>query len=212
MGRIIRTRGVSMNRFARRLALALLLSCGVCAAHAHVVISPVYGGGGNSGATLKSDFIELHNNGSDTVSVEGWSVQYASSSGSTWQVTPLAGSIGPGGYYLVKQNDGAGGTQDLPTPDAVGTVSMSGSNGKVALSESTTALGGSCPTGNADFVGYGSANCSEGSDAAPGLRHPTAALRHGGGRTAPTATRPDLRPEKRRVGKECGRKWRSRWD
>src|SRR3546814_7125425 len=152
MGRIIRTRGVSMNRFARRLALALLLSCGVCAAHAQVVISQVYGGGGNSGATLKSDFIELHNNGSDTVSVEGWSVQYASSSGSTWQVTPLAGSIGPGGYYLVKQNDGAGGTQDLPTPDAVGTVSMSGSNGKVALSESTTALGGSCPTGNADFV------------------------------------------------------------
>src|SRR3546814_4373377 len=107
---------------------------------------------------------ELHNNGSDTVSVEGWSVQYASSSGSTWQVTPLAGSVGPGGYYLVKQNDGAGGTQDLPTPDAVGTVSMSGSNGKVALSESTTALGGSCPTGNADFVGYGSANCSERSD------------------------------------------------
>src|SRR3546814_7952029 len=68
MGRIIRTRGVSMNRFARRLALALLLSCGVCAAHAQVVISQVYGGGGNSGATLKSDFIELQNHGSDTVS------------------------------------------------------------------------------------------------------------------------------------------------
>src|SRR3546814_3473485 len=96
-------------------------------------------------ATLKSDFIELHNNGSDTVSVEGWSVQYASSSGSSWQVTPLAGSIGPGGYYLVKQNDGAGGTQDLPTPDATGAISMSGSNGKVALSEDTTALGGTCP-------------------------------------------------------------------
>src|SRR3546814_4806759 len=60
---------------------------------------------------------------------------------------------------------------------------MSGSNGKVALSESTTALGGSCPTGNADFVGYGSANCSEGSDAAPGLSNTTAALRNGGGCT-----------------------------
>src|SRR3546814_15237177 len=112
MGRIIRTRGVSMNRFARRLALALLLSCGVCAAHAQVVISQVYGGGGNSGATLKSDFIELHNNGSDTVSVEGWSVQYASSSGSTWQVTPLAGRIGPGAYYLVKQTAGAGRSEE----------------------------------------------------------------------------------------------------
>src|SRR3546814_5516643 len=171
MGRIIRTRGVWMNRFARRLALALLLSCCVCAAHAQVVISQVYGGGGNSGETLKSDFIELHNNGSDTVSVEGWSVQYASSSGSTWQVTPLAGSIGPGGYYLVKQNDGAGGTQDLPTPDAGGTISMSGSSGKVALSESTPTLGGSCTTGNAAFVGSGSATCHEGPDPAPGQRN-----------------------------------------
>src|SRR3546814_11447799 len=61
---------------------------------------------------------------------------------------------------------------------------MSGSNGKVALSEDTTALGGTCPTGNVDFVGYGSANCSEGSDAAPGLSNTTAALRNGGGCTA----------------------------
>src|SRR3546814_14838492 len=136
-----------MNRFARRLALALLLSCGVCAAHAQVVISQVYGGGGNSGATLKSDFIEIHNNGSDTVSVEGWSVQYASSSGSTWQVTPLAGSIGPGGYYLVKQNDGAGATQDLPTPDAVRPSPMSGRSGKVTLRQSTPPPGANCPTG-----------------------------------------------------------------
>src|SRR3546814_19891452 len=60
---------------------------------------------------------------------------------------------------------------------------MSGSNGKVALSEDTTAFGGTCPTGNVDFVGYGSANCSEGSDAAPGLSNTTAALRHGGGCT-----------------------------
>src|SRR3546814_15055174 len=111
MGSIIRTRGVSMNRCARRLALALLFSCGVCAAHAQVVISQVYGGGGNSGATLKSDFIELHNTGSDPVSVEGRPVQYASSSAPTWQVTPLAGTIGPVGSCLVKKNEGTCGTQ-----------------------------------------------------------------------------------------------------
>src|SRR5690606_32678178 len=174
---------VSMNRFARRLALALLLSCGVCAAHAQVVISQVYGGGGNSGATWKSDFIELHNNGTDAVSVDGWSVQYASTSGSSWQDTPLSGSIAPGGYYLVKQADGSGGTQDLPTPDATGGIAMSGSNGKVALSSSSTALSGACPTGNVDLVGYGSANCAEGSDPAPGLSNTTAALRAGGGCT-----------------------------
>src|SRR5690606_25618720 len=173
-----------MNRFARRLALALLLSCGAFAAHAQqVVISQVYGGGGNSGATWKSDFIELHNNGVESVSVDGWSVQYASSSGTSWQVTTPSGSIAPGGYYLVKQADGSGGTQDLPTPDASGGIAMSGTNGKVALSSGSTALSGACPTGSVDFVGYGSANCAEGSDPAPGLSNTTAALRAGGGCT-----------------------------
>jgi len=40
-----------------------------------VVISQVYGGGGNSGATLKSDFIELFNFGSTSVNLSGWSLQ-----------------------------------------------------------------------------------------------------------------------------------------
>ena len=42
---------------------------------AQVVISQVYGGGGNSGATLKNDFIELRNNGPTAVDLTGWSVQ-----------------------------------------------------------------------------------------------------------------------------------------
>ena len=36
-------------------------------AQAQVVISQVYGGGGNPGTTYKNDFIELHNNGSTAV-------------------------------------------------------------------------------------------------------------------------------------------------
>lgn len=173
-----------MNRFARRMALALLLSCGVGAAHAQVVISQVYGGGGNSGATWKSDFIELHNNGTSAVSVDGWSVQYASAAGSSWQVTTLSGSIGPGGYYLVKQADGSGGTQDLPTPDASGSIAMSGTAGKVALVNSITALSGTCPNGNVDFVGFGSnASCAEGSAPTPAPSNTLAVLRAGGGCT-----------------------------
>jgi predicted extracellular nuclease len=46
-----------------------------------LVVSQVYGGGGNSGATLTNDFIEIYNRGAATVSVDGWSVQYASSAG-----------------------------------------------------------------------------------------------------------------------------------
>jgi uncharacterized repeat protein (TIGR01451 family) len=153
---------------------------------AQVVISQVYGGGGNSGATLKNDFIELRNNGPTAVDLTGWSVQYTSSAGTTWSGrTTLSGSIPAGGFYLIQQAQGAGGTVDLPTPDAVGTIAMSGTAGKVALSRSTTALTGACPTADAnvaDFVGFGSAaNCFEGSAPTGTLSNTTAALRGGDG-------------------------------
>ncbi|MGH7486963.1 MAG: lamin tail domain-containing protein, partial [bacterium] len=45
-------------------------------AGSRVVISQVYGGGGNSGATYKNDFIELYNGGTDSVDLSGSSVQY----------------------------------------------------------------------------------------------------------------------------------------
>jgi hypothetical protein len=44
-------------------------------AAAPVVISQVYGGGGNTGAIYKNDFIELFKRGAEPVSVAGWSVQ-----------------------------------------------------------------------------------------------------------------------------------------
>ena len=69
-------------------ALALSLVAFVQPAQAvspDIVISQVYGGGGNSGATLKNDFIELYNRGATAVNVTGWTVQYASSTGSSWR-------------------------------------------------------------------------------------------------------------------------------
>ncbi|WP_207505429.1 lamin tail domain-containing protein [Telluribacter humicola] len=148
-----------------------------------VVISQVYGGGGNSGATYKNDFIELYNRGSVAVSLDGWSVQYASATGTTWQMTPLNGSIPAGGYYLIKQAQGSGGTVELPTPNATGTIAMSGTAGKVALVSSATALSGACPReSSVDFVGFGTtANCFEGAGATPTLSNTTAALRKSNG-------------------------------
>jgi len=105
-----------------------------------VVISEVYGGGGNSGATLRNDFIELRNLGTSAVDLTGWSVQYASAAGTTWQVTPLSGSIEPGGLYLVKEAAGAGGTTDLPPADASGSISMSATAAKVISPFATTHL------------------------------------------------------------------------
>ncbi|KQQ73157.1 nuclease [Xanthomonas sp. Leaf131] len=173
-----------MHVLQRRAALLFCALAVAGHANAQVVISQVYGGGGNSGATFRSDFIELHNTGSSTVSLDGWSVQYASAAGSSWQVTPLAGNVPAGGYYLVKQADGSGGSVALPMPDATGTTAMSGTAGKVALSNSASALSGACPTGNADLVGYGSnASCAEGNAPTPAPSNTLAVLRGGEGCT-----------------------------
>lgn len=140
-------------------------------------ISQAYGAGGNDGATYTHDFIELFNSSTTAVNVNGWSVQYASSAGTTWQVTALTGTIPANSYYLIQEGVGAGGTTPLPTPDATGAIAMQGaSNFKVALVDSTTALTGSCPTGVVDFLGGGSANCSEGS-VAPATTSTTALIR-----------------------------------
>ncbi len=145
-----------------------------------VVISQVYGGGGNTGATLKNDFIEIINHSATPVDLTGWSVQYASATLSNWQVTPLPSfMLQPGQYFLIQEAAGAGGTDNLPTPDAIGTIAVGSTSGKVALVSNTTVLTGNCPLGSGivDFVGYDGANCFEGAGAAPTLSNTTAALR-----------------------------------
>ena len=135
------------------------------------MISQIYGGGGNSGATLRNDFIEIFNADNQTVSLTGWSVQYATAAGTgTWQVTNLSGSIAPGHYYLIQEFGGGGGTTDLLTVDAAGTINLGATAGKVALVNLTTPLTGACPSSASiiDLVGYGNtATCFEGTGAAP---------------------------------------------
>ncbi|MDQ3906768.1 MAG: lamin tail domain-containing protein, partial [Acidobacteriota bacterium] len=141
-------------------------------------MSQVYGGGGNSGTTYKNDFIELFNRGASAQSLGGWSVQYASSNGTSWLVTALTNvTLQPGQYYLVQEAAGAGGTTNLPTPDATGSIAMSTTAGKVALVNTTAALSGSCPAaGVVDLIGFGSgANCFE-TAAAPAPSNNTTAL------------------------------------
>ena len=133
------------------------------------MISQVYGGGGNSGASYRNDFVELFNRSSNAVTLNGWSVQYAAAAGTSWQVTPLTNTIAPGGYYLIQQSSGGSAGTNLPSPDMVGSIAMSGTAGKVALVNNSSALSGSCPLPHAptiDFVGYGTtASCSEGNRA-----------------------------------------------
>ena len=146
-------------RFPLRPLCASLLAAGIAlpaaASPSGVVVSQVYGGGGNAGATLKNDFIELFNAGSSPVSLAGWSVQYNSTTGTgTWQKTDLTGVVlQPRQYYLVQEAFGTGGTQDLPTPDAIGTIAMGSTGGKVALVSSTAPLVGDKPASEPKGVG-----------------------------------------------------------
>ena len=147
---------------------------------AKVVINQIYGGGGNSGSAFSNDYIELFNDDDTAVSLNGWSVQYASATGTgTFLVTPLSGTIPPHSFYLIQEAAGATPNNALPTPDAVGTTNMSATAGKVILSNSTAVISGANPPdgGNIiDKVGYGSANGFE-TAPAPVLTNSTADAR-----------------------------------
>jgi predicted extracellular nuclease len=169
------------------LAAALALAAPASAASPDIVISQVYGGGGNTGAQFRNDFIELYNRGTTAVPVTGWSVQYASAGGTSWQRTELTGTIRPGRYYLVQEAAGTNvNATPLPTPNAEGSIAMAAGSGKVALVTNNTALtcgadcDGAAALGVKDFVGYGTANDSE-TAPTPLLTNSTAALRNGDG-------------------------------
>lgn len=132
-----------------------------------VVISQVYGGGGNSGAKYTHDFIELFNRGSEAVTLKGYSLQYASATGSftATNTQVLADiTIQPGKYYLIQQAKGNGGTDALPTPDQAPTafLSLGGSNGKIALVSNVDPITDITDKEIVDFVGFGTSDEFEG--------------------------------------------------
>jgi uncharacterized protein (TIGR03437 family) len=151
-----------------------------------IVISQIFGGGGNSGAPFRNDFIEIFNAGTTPVNLAGWSVQYASATASTWSTTPLTNVVlGPGQHYLIQEAGGNNGAA-LPAPDAIGTSAMAAGSGKVALVKTATSLTGACPgdPNIVDFAGYGStANCFKGSGPAPAASNTNAVTRKGTGCT-----------------------------
>ena len=188
-----------VGSFVAGLVAVPTVSAPAAAVSPDLVISQVYGGGGNSGAPLTHDFVELFNRGTTAVSLAGMSVQYASATGTgnlganSGQLTELpAVTLQPGQYFLIQQASNAAVGAPLPLPDVVDAtpIAMSGSAGKVALTSTATSLGcngSSAPCSAAqlaqivDLVGYGSANFFEGSAAAPGLSNTTAAFRADGG-------------------------------
>jgi uncharacterized repeat protein (TIGR01451 family) len=169
-----------------------------------LVISKVFGGGDNSGAPFRNDFVEIYNRGTTTIdfAVTPYSVQYASvgSNFGSARTNLTSGTIAPGRYFLVQEAGGTTNGAALPTPDATGTIAMGNTSGKVALVAGTTALSpaATCPgddgsspfnPGNAaiaDLVGYGNSagtagHCYEGAGPAPAPSNTTADFRKAGG-------------------------------
>jgi hypothetical protein len=156
-------------------ALALPLAAGSArgSGSGSLVLAEVYAAGGNSGAAYANDYVELFNRGASPVAVDGWTLQYASASSTSWQSTALAGTIPAGGRYLVQLASGGANGAALPTADATGSSNLAATGGKVALVDDATALScgasaGSCSSvsGVEDLVGYGGATDYEGSGAA----------------------------------------------
>jgi predicted extracellular nuclease len=175
----------------------------VAAVSPDVVISQVYGGGGNASAQYTNDYVEIFNRGTASVSLSGWSIQYTSATGtgnfgsSITLITPLSGSIAAGQYLLVQEAAGtscSGAPCGVAPPSADVTdsspINRSGTGGKVALTNTTTSLGcngGSTPCDSTalaqivDLVGWDGANFFEGTAAAPATANTTADFRASGG-------------------------------
>ena len=188
-----------MRAFLLAAAAFFVLAAPASAVSPNLVVSQVYGGGGNTGATHTHDFIEVFNRGPAGAPLNGMSLQYSSATGTgnfganAGQLTELPNvTLAPGQYYLVQE---AGGTVGAPlVPDLVDPtpINMSGTAGKVALVTGQTTLGcngGSTPCDATqlarivDLVGYGNANFFEGASAAPTLDNASSAARNAAGCT-----------------------------
>ncbi|GAB3945602.1 ExeM/NucH family extracellular endonuclease [Corynebacterium tapiri] len=148
--------------------LALAVACGVCtplavvptalaAPAGTVVISEVYGGGGNSGSVFSNDFVELFNPTDQPIDLKGWTIDQQSAAGNTGKLHSLTGTIPAGGYYLIQGAAGANPSTALPAADEEGSFNFSGTKAVATLLDAS---------GNpVDLVGWGDAAEFEGAPA-----------------------------------------------
>lgn len=132
-----------------------------------VVISEVYGAGGNNNAIYKHDFVELYNNSNTTVDLTGWSLFYGSATGDFSRnnnaYTDLSGKILPKSYLLIRQAAGtSGGTEHPVLPDIQGTIALGANNFKLALTNSAVIPTDYDSANVIDFIGAGTATKFEG--------------------------------------------------
>lgn len=152
-----------------------------------VVISQVYAGGNDASGTYRCDYIEFYNRGTTSVNLGTYSFQQAAATGTSWNRKNLSGTLAPGQYYLLQLacNPVAPGL-DITNEDDSSSISLAETGAKLALvsNQTTITSGTSCPLtgfGVLDFVGYGTADCSETTPKAIVNANNNAIFRLGGG-------------------------------
>jgi 5'-nucleotidase len=103
-----------------------------------LVISEVYGAGGNAGAVLNADFVELYNPTNAAISVANDYIHYRSAAGGSGGAPfQLTGSVPAGGHYLIQMGSAGTNGAALPTPDAgPAGFTMAAAGGQVYLLDS----------------------------------------------------------------------------
>ncbi|HOP02773.1 MAG TPA: lamin tail domain-containing protein, partial [Flexilinea sp.] len=146
-----------------------------------VIIYEAYGGGGNSGAYYRYDYIILYNTTDAAIDLSTYSVQYTSATGTTWSKTDLTGSIAAHSYYVIQEASGSNtAAANLPvTPDCIGSIAMGSSGFKLALVSSQTVITGTGidDPSVVDYLGCGSATTFEGTAAAAAPSNTTSVKR-----------------------------------
>lgn len=155
-----------------------------------LLIYEVYGGGGDSGAVFKNDYVVLYNGTNATVDLANYTLHYsgATSTFGTANNVTMTGTLEAGKFIVVKLggNTNANGI-DLPHVGVTAGITtygsgmnMAGANGIIALVGDTTigtALTGKDDPRIVDLFGYGTANKYEGTAAFAALSTTTSARR-----------------------------------
>jgi predicted extracellular nuclease len=114
------------NRLRRTAVMAAMAACALALTNTalgvgDVVISQVWGGSSTlagAAALPKADYIELFNRTASPVSLNGWSINVDTSTGTSWTKHDLPNvSIPAFSYYLIQVSATSTAGVDLPTPD-----------------------------------------------------------------------------------------------
>ena len=126
--------------------------------------------GGNTGATYNRDYVVLYNGSNSSINLSGYTIQYASATGTFSVKATLSGTINAGQYYLIADTNAGAVGSNLPVAanfSVSGGLGFGGTAGKVVLANNNTIVTAVNSSNVVDYVGYGNATAYEGTGPTP---------------------------------------------